>query len=282
VQQALEFPLSNLTLRGIGFGDPSKPMILALHGWLDNAASFAPISRYFSDYYLVALDVTGHGLSDHRSLGSHYHLTDFVYDLHELVDSQQWQPFILLGHSMGGIIASMYASCFTENVTQLISIESFGPMSKDAQTSPTQLKDSIISRLKAQRSDARHPDSIQKTIEARAKIGDMSIDSARLLVTRNIRQEGEKLFFTTDRRLRTFSSLRVTESQAQAFLNKIVCPMLLINGAQGFESMRNTMQKRLDWVNKLTTVQCDGHHHLHMDNAQPVAQEILKFLQVKQ
>lgn len=50
VQQALQFPLANITLYGIGFGDPSKPMILALHGWLDNALSFYPIADHLNDY----------------------------------------------------------------------------------------------------------------------------------------------------------------------------------------------------------------------------------------
>ncbi len=278
MQQPLEFPLANITLRAIGYGDHTKPMILALHGWLDNALSFQPISDYLSDYYILALDITGHGLSSHRSHGAHYHLIDFAFDLHELVESQGWQSFILMGHSMGGIISTIYTSCFPEHVKKLISIESFGPMTKDTQSSPTQLRDSILSRLKAQQSEAKHPISIERTVEARAKIGDITLESARLLITRNIREENEQLFFNTDRRLRTFSSLRMTESQAESFVRNIKCPMLVITGTQGYESMRTTLYKRLDWVEHLTVVKCEGHHHLHMDNPQPVAEKIVEFL----
>jgi pimeloyl-ACP methyl ester carboxylesterase len=278
VQQDLDFPLANITLRGIGYGDPTKPMILALHGWLDNAISFQPIAEYLSDYYILALDITGHGLSSHRSNGAHYHLIDFAYDLHELVESQGWQSFILMGHSMGGIISTIYASCFPEHVSKLISIESFGPMTKDAQSSPTQLRDSILSRLKAQQNEAKHPSSIERTVEARAKVGDIKLESARLLITRNIREENEQLFFTTDRRLRTFSSLRMTESQAEAFVRNIQCPTLVITGTQGYESMRTVLHKRLNWVEDLTLAECEGYHHLHMDNPQPVAEKIIEFL----
>jgi len=278
VQQDLEFPLANITLRGVGYGDPSKPMILALHGWLDNALSFQPIAGYLSDYYILALDITGHGLSSHRSNGAHYHLIDFAYDLHELIESQGWQSFILMGHSMGGIISTIYTSCFPEHISKLISIESFGPMTKDTQNSPSQLRDSILSRLKTQQSEAKHPSSIERTVEARAKVGDITLESARLLITRNIRVENDKLFFTTDRRLRTFSSLRMTESQAEAFVRNIKCPTLVITGSQGYESMRTIVQNRLDWVEDLTVVECEGHHHLHMDNPQPVADKIVDFL----
>jgi pimeloyl-ACP methyl ester carboxylesterase len=278
VQQDLEFPLSNITLRGIGYGDPSKPMILALHGWLDNALSFQPIADYLIDYYIVALDITGHGLSTHRSHGAHYHLIDFAYDLHELVESQDWQSFILMGHSMGGIISTIYASCFPEYVSRLISIESFGPMTKDTQSSPTQLRESILSRLKAQQTDAKHPNSIERTVEARAKVGDIKLESARLLITRNIREENGQLFFTTDRRLRTSSSLRMTEPQAEAFMRNIQCPTLVITGDHGYESMRSILQNRLNWVENLTVAKCEGYHHLHMDNPQPVADKIVGFL----
>jgi pimeloyl-ACP methyl ester carboxylesterase len=278
VQQDLEFPLANITLRGVGYGDPSKPMVLALHGWLDNALSFQPISKYLSDYYILAIDITGHGLSSHRSNGAHYHLIDFAYDLHELIESQGWQSFILMGHSMGGIISTIYASCFPEHVSKLISIESFGPMTKDTKSSPTQLRDSILSRLKAQQSEAKHPSSIERTVEARAKVGDIKLESARLLITRNIREENQRLFFTTDRRLRTFSSLRMTDAQAEAFLRNIQCPTLVITGSQGYETMRIILQKRLDWVEDLTVAECEGHHHLHMDNPQPVAAKIVDFL----
>ena len=281
MQQNLEFPLTNITLRGIGYGVPSKPMILALHGWLDNAASFAPLATYLNDYYLVAVDMTGHGLSSHRSAGAHYHLTDFVNDIHELVESQAWSTFILMGHSMGGIIATMYASCFPEHVEKLISIESFGPMTKEAKSSPTQLKDSILNRLKAQKSIGQHPKSIERTVQARAKAGDITLDSARLLVLRNISEQNGQLFFTTDRRLRTFSSLRMTEEQAEAFMRNITCPVLLISGSNGYHSMRDNFKKRITWVEDLKVEECEGHHHVHMDNPSMVSEQIDRFLNVK-
>ncbi|WP_340677789.1 alpha/beta hydrolase [Paraglaciecola sp.] len=276
--QELHFELSYLTLRGLAIGSPQKPMILALHGWLDNAASFLPLSEYLDDFYIVALDVTGHGNSDHRAPGNHYHLMDFVHDIHELVETQGWQPFILLGHSMGGIIATLYASCFNDKVNKLISIESFGPMTKDAASSPAQLRESIESRIKANRSKARHPSSLDHTIDARAKAGEMSKASASLLVARNVEQIDGQYYFKTDRKLRTFSSLRITEEQAEAFLRNIACPMLVVHGDKGFESMRAAFSHRKSWVSQLRSVECSGHHHVHMDNPQPVATAIREFL----
>ncbi|WP_299071683.1 alpha/beta hydrolase [uncultured Paraglaciecola sp.] len=276
--QSLEFPLANITMSAIGYGDPNKPMILALHGWLDNANSFKPLAEHLTDYYIIAVDFVGHGQSSHRSAGAHYHLTDYVHDIHELVESQQWGSFILMGHSMGGIISCIYASCYPEHVSKLISIESFGPMTKETQSSPTQLRDAIQSRLKAQKSEPKHPKSIERTVVARTMVGDIKPESARLLVSRNIREENDRLFFTTDRRLRTLSSLRMTGHQAKAFMENIQCPMLMISGSQGYESMRKVLQKRLTWVKDLTVAECEGYHHLHMDNPVSVAVKVAEFL----
>ncbi|MEP0357035.1 MAG: alpha/beta hydrolase [Paraglaciecola sp.] len=278
MQQALKFPLDNLTIRGIGYGDPQNQMVLALHGWLDNAASFEPLSKYLKDYYVVAIDLAGHGLSDHRDAGAHYHLIDFVYDLHELVESQGWTSFVLMGHSMGGIIGSLYTACFSDRVRKYISIESFGPLTKDSKTSAIQLRDSINSRLKSQRRKSRHPTTFERTVEARTMVGDISIASARLLIARNTHGVDGQLRFTTDRRLRTLSAVRPTEPQAENFLRSIHCPVLVLMGSAGYESMAKAFYARKDWVANLTFHKLDGHHHLHMDNPEAVAIVVDSFI----
>ena len=52
---------------------PGYP-ILALHGWLDNALSFASLAPLLTDYHMIALDLSGQGLSDHRSPDATYHI----------------------------------------------------------------------------------------------------------------------------------------------------------------------------------------------------------------
>ena len=273
------FSLRHLTLTGLTSGSPDKPMILALHGWLDNAASFIPLSAALKDYHLVAIDFAGHGLSQHRSKDAHYHQMDFVHDLHELIESQGWEKFILLGHSMGGIIGSIYASCFPDKVSKYISIESFGPMSKTPESAVEQLRESIESRLAVQAREAKHPDSFERAVEARAKAGDIGMEAAELLVTRNLFEQDGELRWRTDRRLRTISSLRVTEDQAKNFMQNISCPTLAILGNRGYDMMRAKIEQRQGWVDDLSIVTCAGGHHLHMDNPLDVAEQIIYFLE---
>ncbi len=274
----VKFSLSNIQLSGLSNGHTSKPLMIGLHGWLDNACSFVPLSKYLDDFHFIALDFAGHGLSSHRSPDAHYHQIDFVHDLHELVVTQGFESFVLLGHSMGGIVASMYASCFPEHVSHYITIESFGPITKTAQSSATQMRESIESRLKLQAREAKHPQSYDTVVKARAKAGDLTMEAAEILVNRNIYEQDGELRFRTDRRLRTLSSLRVTNEQAEHFMRNIACPTLAIMGDQGYKMMREKVTERLSWVPTLSHMQCVGGHHLHMDNPQQISQSIFEFL----
>ena len=47
-------------------GQQGKPLLIALHGWLDNGASFLPLAPYLADFHLVCVDLPGHGHSDHK------------------------------------------------------------------------------------------------------------------------------------------------------------------------------------------------------------------------
>ena len=57
-----------LTLRGKCWGPADGRPVLALHGWLDNASSFDLVAPALAarGFRVVALDLAGHGLSDHR------------------------------------------------------------------------------------------------------------------------------------------------------------------------------------------------------------------------
>jgi len=44
----------------------SRHRILCVHGWLDNANSFRPLLPLIQDAEIVAIDLPGHGHSDHQ------------------------------------------------------------------------------------------------------------------------------------------------------------------------------------------------------------------------
>ena len=96
--------IDDLTIRGLSWGDPKLPTILALHGWLDNAASFSEIAPLLSDYNVVAIDLPGHGESDNRSLNSSYQIWDDLPQLLKLIEIITDSQIILMGHSRLSLI----------------------------------------------------------------------------------------------------------------------------------------------------------------------------------
>uniref|UniRef100_H2QLU1 AB hydrolase-1 domain-containing protein n=2 Tax=Pan troglodytes TaxID=9598 RepID=H2QLU1_PANTR len=64
------------------WGSLQGPPVLCLHGWLDNANSFDRLIPLLpQDFYYVAMDFGGHGLSSHYSPGVPYYLQTFVSEI---------------------------------------------------------------------------------------------------------------------------------------------------------------------------------------------------------
>src|SRR3954469_23206577 len=143
----IDIALPHLRLAARAWGDPALPKLLALHGWLDNAASFDRLAPLLcGDFHIVALDLPGHGRSAWRAPGAWYHYVDYLGDVLAAADALGWDRFGLLGHSLGGAIASMLAGVEGDRVERLLLIEALGPMSLAAEQTLAHLKRSLSER----------------------------------------------------------------------------------------------------------------------------------------
>jgi pimeloyl-ACP methyl ester carboxylesterase len=98
--------------------------IVCLHGWLDSGAAFGPLASGHPGRWL-ALDQRGFGQSDHMGPGGYYHFGDLLPDLDALVHALDG-PVDLVGHSMGGTVAAMYAAVRPDHVRRLVVAEGLG------------------------------------------------------------------------------------------------------------------------------------------------------------
>jgi pimeloyl-ACP methyl ester carboxylesterase len=108
------------------WGEPGAPKMFLLHGWMDVSASFQFLVDSFArDWHLIAPDWRGFGLSEWQRDG--YWFPDYYADLDALLDLYEpGQPARLVGHSMGGVVASMYAGIRPQRVARLVSMEGLG------------------------------------------------------------------------------------------------------------------------------------------------------------
>lgn len=253
------------------------PRLLCLHGWLDNAASYAPLAAALGDCHLLALELAGHGHSDHRPGGTRYHFTDHLFDIDAVAAAIGWDDFVLVGHSMGAGLASCYAAAVPERVSALVLLDGLGPLAIDHDDSTRQLRRSIES--------VRHPKSLQReyadldtAAASRTRRFPLSLAAARLLAERGLRGGPGHWRWRVDPRLLWISPVRMTESQAREILAAIECPVLVAMAGFGAAHMGERLQERLAVMRRARLELCDGTHHFHMDEAGATARLIDDFL----
>lgn len=251
-------------------------IVLAFHGWLDNANSFLPLMEYNKSFRVIAIEWPGHGHSSHRGEDASYQLLDYVYDVYALIKHNNWQKVHIVGHSLGAIVASIFAGTFPDMVDKLVLIEALGPISADADDTKSQLEKSIVSRYKAQTKipSNREYASIESAVKARTLVSDFTDDIANLLVTRSLMKTDTGFRWRSDPRLKQLSPLRMMEPQAMDILKGIVQPTMLILGENGFELLRKRLTERLSVLPVLNVVSFAGGHHVHMEQPSLVWQAI--------
>lgn len=118
--------LNGLRLHAIEWGSASAWPIVMLHGIRGYGETFAALAQALQpEHRVIALDQRGRGASDWDPL-RHYDTNTYVADLAALVDTLGLAQFDLLGHSMGGINAIVYAARHPDRVRRLV-IEDAGP-----------------------------------------------------------------------------------------------------------------------------------------------------------
>ena len=264
-------------IAGLRFGNPEGAPVLALHGWLDNAASFIPMAPYLTSHDIVAIDMLGHGASSHAPKGYDYAFVDWLHDILDVLGALGWQHAHLLGHSLGGALASVLAAGAPERVLSLALIEALGPPPWHGEQATERLRKAIAGRRKPISPPRLIPD-IETAVRARLQATEKSEAAARLLVERNLAAVPGGYQWRSDPRLMWPSHLRAEEASVRNWLAAIECPVLLIAADpapvyftaelrhERFNCLRNGRQHILP-----------GTHHLHMDKPESVAGLIRDF-----
>ncbi|MDZ4813914.1 MAG: alpha/beta hydrolase [Pseudomonadota bacterium] len=275
--EEITITLPHMNLAARRSGNPAGPKLLAIHGWLDNAASFEPISPWFDEYDLVAIDLPGHGRSDHRPRGAWYHYIDYLHDVSTCIEALQWQRFSLLGHSLGGAICSVLAAALSERVERLYLIEALGPLSTPHEKTLGLLRAALADRAGVDAKKLRVFPSLDAPAAARRQHPQMPLSAAaaHALVARGTRAVAGGFVWSSDPRLTLTSAIRMTEEQVRNCLEGIQCPahLVLADPAMPFVDFER-MAERTELVSTLTFTRIAGTHHLHMDMPEQVARAL--------
>jgi len=250
----------------------SGARVIALHGWLDNALSFQPMAGFLDDLDLVCLDFPGHGESPSRPSAARYHFDDYVFDVLNAADALGWARFHLLGHSLGGAVASVLAAACPERVISLSVIEGLGPLSAPANQTARGWRKAV--HASHDRPRRVHPDRRQ-AIDARLRDSDLTPAAAELLARRGLQQFAGGWSWRHDLRLTWPSTQRYTEPQVLDLLGNIEAPTLcMLARPRSRVIPAGSFERRLAAVATLNWLELPGGHHLHMQAAAPVTRAI--------
>lgn len=273
-------PLSDLVIRGMrsAHGGALKPKVLCLHGWLDNANSFYPLLPLLPQFDCVAIDLPGHGKSGHFQHTVPYTIASAAHYVLRAADALGWDEFHIVGHSLGGCIAPVCALADPKRIRSLSLIDALGPVTEPANALPDRLRRFHHEMKMRDKTGSRVFNHISEAVNSRLKAATMKRTSAELIVERQLEKTPRGLVWSFDSKLRAASPGYYTEEQVQSILSAISCPTVCVVASDGNLANYRHLDKRKSCVASLSWVELPGNHHLHLDDPQPVADVINKFL----
>ena len=265
-------------LAGLGWRVESAPRVLCLHGWLDNAASFAPLAAELKELDVVALDLPGHGYSEHRHSTTRYHFIDYLFNIDAALDALGWDDCHLVGHSLGAAISAVYGAGAPERVRSLVLLDSLGPISVTAEGTADRLRRSLAKNRRGN-SKVRRFESIDQMVNARRSVTGLSESAARLICERAARQVDDHFEWRSDPALNWVSSLVMTDEQAMDLVQHIDTPILTFTATEESPwSSRAKHEARRRAMVHGRHISLEGHHHFHMDDPGRIAETIREFI----
>ena len=264
---------------------PGAPKMVLLHGWMDVSASFQfMVDALRREWDVHAPDWRGYGLTEWTSAES-YWFPDYIADLDILLDQiQPREPANLVGHSLGGNVAALYAGIRPGRVAKLVNLEGFGM----TRTRPEQAPERYARWLDALRE--------RPTLRAYANFGELEerlrAGNPRLTVERAhflARQWGRlvedgSVVLRGDPAHKIPNPVLYRYEEARACWQNVAAPVLWIEGAESEVPKRMALdaaqlaERRGAFRELRYLTIAEAGHMLHHDRPEAVAAAIEEFL----
>lgn len=289
-----EIPVPWGKVAGKWWGPQNRQPILCLHGWQDNAGTHDRLIPLLpTQFSYLSIDLPGHGKSSHYPNGMQYYVFwDGIALIRRLVKIYKWEKIVLIGHSLGGCLSFMYASCFPDDVDRFVSIDIAGPTVRNFDRIASNTGDAIDKFLhyetlpKTKMPCYEYKDMIDLVVDAYQ--GSVDRLSVEVLMTRGMAIAPKDLHkngyhFARDLRLKVSVMGMFSLEQVLAYARRIKCAVLNIRGIPGMtfddpgvypaviEEIRKSSRR-------LVYEEVEGTHHLHLVTPERVSGIISKFL----
>ena len=258
----------------------ARPLVL-LHGSRDTSASYQfVVDKLRDDYFIIAPDWRGHGRSAWNPQG--YWFQDYLGDLDALLDHYLPEGEIdLVGHSLGGNVASIYAGVRPQRIRRLIALDAFGLMEERVEDTAAHLR-SWLDALRDHRGGgkpyATYAEMAERLMKANPRL---SAEKAGFLAPHMAREAPGGYIWSFDALHRLPFAIRHRRAEWAACIEQIAAPTLWVasDRRSRFENEPGGLAARMAHVRDLAYVKVpDTSHNLHHDNPARVAELIEDFI----
>jgi pimeloyl-ACP methyl ester carboxylesterase len=264
------------------WGDDTAPLLVMLHGWGDASASFQfVVDALKRNWRVIAPDWRGFGATQWNE--GPYWFPNYIADLDALLTFLSPGAAVhMVGHSMGGNVATLYAGIRPERVAGIVNLEGFGLRPSD----PAEAADRYVKwmvQLNEGGAFRVYPD--RKTFAQRLRHDNPRLSPSRAaFLAEHLTQETEGgVRFAADPCHRWANPILYRIEEAKAIWRKATAPMLWVRGADS-KFMREYIPDEDDYRSRLACfadvrdVLLDNcGHNLHHDRPEDVARLIEEF-----
>jgi len=282
VAKDLRCEVSGKTIAARAWGPVEGRPVLAVHGWLDHADSFAELAPRLTGCRVVAVDKPGHGDSDWRSPDATYNLWEDAAPLFGVLDALGWERPVLLGHSRGAMTTTMMAALRPERVAALVCLDALLPSPISDADFVKQMRRHLADMPRRAAQPMRLYASKEACLRRRRDFGKLP-QVAERLSRRAWAEEQDGYRVKADPRLQAASAVKMNRAQLEAVLDALDMPVLSLWATDGIgksdwaQEIKALAQRH---VPRITFGSWTGDHHGHLkpDLAETISRQIAAFL----
>ena len=271
-----------LNVRGLDlclctWGPETGPLVLCLHGILEQGAAWEAVAVRLAaqGYRVIAPDLRGHGRSDHVDEGGSYHLLDFLGDV-DAIAAQFDQPLTVVGHSLGSVIAAMFASSRPQKVNNLVLVETILP----TEVSDEDAAEHLATHLDYLASPPKHPvfpDVATAAQRLQLATPALSEPMALKLAERITQPCDGGICWRWAPLLRTRAGIvnGISQSRYLGLLRRIPAPITLVYGNSSQFNRADDLQQQQAAMPEAKKMLISGGHNLHLEASEEIARIVL-------
>jgi acyl transferase domain-containing protein/acyl-CoA synthetase (AMP-forming)/AMP-acid ligase II/pimeloyl-ACP methyl ester carboxylesterase/acyl carrier protein len=260
------------------WGNPKNPLIVLVHGILDQGLAWEKVAQYAAKqgYYIIAPDLRGHGKSDHVADGCSYNVLDFVADLDFLTSKITDKPFTLVGHSLGSIIAGIFANMRPNKVSKLVLVEPVLPVENNTHQDLNNIA-SQLNYLVSPPSLPIFPDVETVAKRLQKATPDLTFDFALKLAKRTTHGVNNGVTFSYAPLLSTRGGIvnSIPRHQYLFLLSQINIPLTIIYGDRSNFNRQEDLEAQKLAMPEGDKFIIEGGHNLHLEKPLNLAEIII-------